>query len=182
MTRWKKYVYPFLCLLLAGITAFLFVQLNGAQTDCYTVCMYRMEWSDVYGEYITRRIEPMADAEWTSGGHDAEPVKVQFDGTVLRQGAGYGPTALRGAFSAEYVNAAYGQPVLTENWPFGWGVYFTNDWYVCDAYLAVELPQEPEGEAKATLTIYIGGDAKPVEVQSWSGKLGEPIIFGGLEI
>ena len=182
MARWKMYIYPLLCLLLTGLTMHLYLQLQKASADQYTVCMYREVWSDQYSAYMTQRIKPMQEAEWTSGSHDAKPVKVRFDGTILRQSAGYGPTGLNGSFSAAEINALYGQEVLTQDWPFGWGIYFTNDWYVCDVYLAVQLPQEPTGEVTATLTLYSEGEGKPVVVRTWTGKLGERIIFGGLEI
>ena len=182
MTKWKRFVWPLLCLLLAGITVFMYIQLGKANADCYTVCMYREEWSDKHSDYVTRRIGPMEEAMWASGSHDAAPVKVRFDGTVLRQAAGYGPTGLNGAFAAADVNALYDQNVLTEDWSFGWGIYFTNDWCVCDVYLAVQLPREPEGDVTATLTVYSEGSAKPVEVRTWNGKLGDRIAFGGLEI
>ena len=178
----KKAGLAALCLLLAALSAFLYIQLEEANADCYTVCMYRDEWSDQYSDYVTRRIEPRREAEWTSGSHDAKPVKVSFDGTILRQSAGYGPAGLNGAFAAGDVNALYGQEVLTEDWPFGWGIFFTNDWLVCDVYLAVQLPREPEGDVTATLTVYAEGAAKPVEVSTWTGKLGERITFGGFEI
>lgn len=182
MTRWKRLVWPLLCLLMAGIAVFLYIQLEETVADRYTVCMYHEEWSDQYSDFVTRRIGPMEEAMWASGSHDAKPVKVRFDGTILRQSAGYGPTGLNGAFAAEDVNALYGQEVLTEDWPFGWGIYFTSDWRVCDVYLAVQLPQEPEGAVTATLTIYSEGSAVPVQVCTWTGKIGERIVFGGLEI
>ena len=182
MVKWKRCVWPLFCLLLAGITVLMYIQLDKANADCYTVCMYREGWSDKYSDYVTRRIAPMKEAMWVSGSHDAKPVKVRFDGTILRQSAGYGPTGLNGVFAAEDVNALCGQAILTEDWPFGWGIYFTNDWCVCDVYLAVQLPQEPDGEVTATLTVYSEGSAKPVEVRTWTGRIGEQIVFGGLEI
>ena len=178
----KKYGWAALCLLLAGLSVFMYVQLRKATADCYTVCMYREEWSEEYSDYVTRRIGPMEEARWASGSHDATPVTVRFDGTILRQSAGYGPTGLNGSFAAADVNALYDQEVLAEDWPFRWGIYFTNDWSVCNVYLAVQLPQEPDGEVTATLTVYSEGSAIPMEVRTWTGGIGEQIAFGGLEI
>lgn len=182
MKKYRKLGCPLLCLLLAGLSAFLYMKLEAASADRYTVCMYYEEWHEEYSDYVTRRIEPMEEAQWAAGSHDAESVAVRFDGAVLRQSAGYGPTGLNGSFAAADVNALYCQEVLTEDWPFGWGIYFTNDWCVCDAYLHVMLPQEPDGEVVATLTIYRRGEAAPDEILTWTGYLGERIGFGAIEL
>lgn len=182
MKERKKLIWPVLCMLLAALSVFLYIRLEEAQADTYTVRMYKDEWSEKYGCYLTRSKAPAQEAEWASGMHEAEPVKVSFDGSVLRQSAGYGPTSAWGWFRAEDVNDFYGQEVLTEDWPFCWGSYFTNDWFVCDAYLYVELPQEPDGDATATLTVYLRGWPKPVETLTWTGKLGEVIGFPAVEM
>ena len=178
----KQLLWPAVCLLMAALSAFLYTELCRANADTYTVSLYRKTWSDKYNTHLTSKAAPRPEADWRSGAHDADPVTVRFDGSTLRQTAGYGPTSLQGAFAAEDVNRLMGETVLTADWPFSWGVYFTNDWSVAHAYAEVWLPDEPDGLVTATMTIYLEDSAAPAAVLSWEGAIGEPVAFGAAEI
>lgn len=173
MKKWK--VWLFLVLAAAGGLFLYDAWVRATAADTYTVRMYRAETG-------LQSIVPREEAAWSEGSHDAEPVTVRFDGAVLKRMAGYGPTALHGSFAAAEVNALFGQDVLTADWPFSWSLYFTNDWYQCDAYMEVCLPDAPEGEVTATLTVYLRDQARPVQVLTWSGRVGERIKFTGTEL
>lgn len=178
----KHLLWPAVCLLLAALSVFLYTELRKATADTYTVSMYRKTWSDKYSTYLTSKAAPRPEADWRSEMHEADPVNVRFDGCDLRKTAGYGPTSLQGAFAAEEVNRLMGETVLTEDWPFGWAIYFTNDWFVVHAYAEVWLPDEPDGLVTATMTIYLEDSAAPAAVLTWEGAIGEPIGFGATEI
>jgi len=178
LTAWKT-----ACIILAAaLLTLLYLQLRASETDAYTVRLYRTYWDEERGYEITRSITPRTEAAWRSEMHEAPPVTVRFDGAVLRQGAGYGPTSLEGAFAAEDVNALCGREVLTEDWVFSWALYFTNDWYHINVYAEVRLPEEDGGPAEATMTVYHEGHSAPAEVLTWTGEVGEPIRFGAAEL
>lgn len=182
MKKSRGVLWPLLCLALAALSVFLYASLKEAGTDAYTVRLYRTFWNDEGGYYATRSIAPRPEAAWQSGQHEAEPVTVRFDGAVLHQGAGYGPTTLTGAFAADDVNALCGREVLAEDWPFTWSLYFTNDWYVVSAYAEIRLPEDEGGEAEATLTVYHADHSAPAAVLTWRGGIGEMIKFGAAEL
>lgn len=171
------------CLLLAVmLIVFLYNHMVDSEKDTYTVRLYRTYWNEEGGYEATRSIAPRPEAAWRSEMHEAPPVTVRFDGAVLRQGAGYGPTSLEGAFAAEDVNALCGREVLTEDWAFSWGLYFTNHWYHINAYAEVRLPEEEGGPAEATMTVYHEGYSAPAAVLTWTGEVGELICFGAEEL
>jgi len=178
----KHLLWPAVCLLLTAFSLFLYAELRKVAADTYTVSLYRKTWSDKHNTHLTGKAAPLPAADWRSGAHDAAPVTVWFDGSTLRQTAGYGPTSLHGAFAAEEVNRLMGEAVLTADWPFSWGVYFTNDWYVVHAYAEVWLPDQPDGLVTATMTIYLEDRAAPAAVLTWEGPIGDPISFGSAEI
>ncbi|MBQ2953659.1 MAG: hypothetical protein IJE07_08895 [Clostridia bacterium] len=168
--------------LAATLLVLLYIQMRASETDTYTVRLYRTSWNEERGYEVTRSIAPRPEAAWRSEMHEAPPVPVRFDGAVLRQGAGYGPTSLEGAFAAEDVNELCGREVLREDWVFSWGLYFTNDWYHINAYVEVRLPEEESGLAEATMTVYHEGYSAPACVMTWTGEVGEPIRFGAEEL
>jgi len=175
---WKIACIVMIVALMMGI----YLRMTDSAKDTYTVRLYRTYWNEEGGYEATRSIVPCPEAAWRSEMHEAPPVKVRFDGAVLRQGAGYGPTSLQGAFAAEDVNTLYGREVLTEDWPFSWGLYFTNDWYVINAYAEIRLPEDVNGLTEATLTIYHQGQSKPAAVLPWTGRIGDTIAFGAAEL
>lgn len=168
--------------LTAALLVILYNQMRASETDTYTVRLYRTYGNEEGGYEATRSIVPCPEAAWRSEMHEAPPVTVRFDGAVLLQGAGYGPTSLEGAFAAEDVNALCGREALTEDWVFSWGLYFTNDWYVVNVYAEICMPEEEDGLAEATLTVYHEGQSAPAVVLTWTGEVGEPIRFGAAEL
>lgn len=168
--------------LAAALLVILCIQMHASETDTYTVRLYRTYWNEEGGYEATRSIVPRPEAAWRSEMHEAPPVTVHFDGAVLRQGAGYGPTSLEGAFAAEDVNTLYDREVLAEDWSFGWALYFTNDWYHITAYAEIRLPEVEGGPVEATLTVYHEGQSTPAAVLTWTGEVGEPIGFGAAEL
>ena len=179
----KLNVWKIACIaLVAVLLVSLYIQLRASETDTYTVRLYRTYWNEERGCKITASIVPRPEAAWRSEMHEALPVTVRFDGAVLRRGAGYGPTSLEGAFAAEDVNGLCGREVLTEDWGFSWGLYFTNDWYHINAYVEIRLPEDEGGLAEATMTVYHEGRSAPAAVMTWMGEVGEPIHFGAEEL
>ena len=168
--------------LTAALLVILYNQMRASETDTYTVRLYRTYWNEEGGYEATRSIVPRPEAAWRSEMHGAPPVTVRFDGAVLRQGAGYGPTSVEGTFASEDVNALCGREVLKEDWRFGWALYFTNDWYHITAYAEIRLPEEEGGQVEATLTVYHEGQSAPAAVLTWTGEIGEPIAFGAEEL
>lgn len=168
--RWK-----IACLLLAALCIALIAHIDGQQGSLYTVRMHL--GGNVFRDGLKSSIVPKEEADFSSGSHDAKPERVRFDGAEVRCASGYGPCTLSGAFSAEDVNAMYGQQVLTEDWSFGISAFKTGDNVGMDFYLSIDLPEQPDGEVTATLLVLYDGYPAPATF-TWTGGVGEHIGFG----
>ncbi len=145
--------------------------------DHYTVRMYREVWSEAYGVLQRPSIVPMEAAEWCSGSHDGPFHATRFNGAVSRNDGGYGPNILQGAFAAADVNALYPEMQLAADWPFSIAAFRTSNDASFRFDLAIDLPNEPEGEVTATLYVFQAGLSRP-EIYEWRGAVGECIRFG----
>lgn len=170
------------CIVLAAVivmlcTHMLCTHMLASGKDTYTVRLYRTYWDAAKGYEVRHSIVPKSVAGYASGSHDAEAERVYFDGAEVRCGSGYGPRSLQGSFAAAEVNELYGREVLQADWVFSISAFKTSDKGGFDFRLAVDLPEEPDGEATATLMVFYAGHPAP-DVYTWSGAVGERIAFG----
>ena len=128
------------------------------------------------GGYKDTWIRPDGAAYLSSGEHGAPYHPILCRNGVIVTGLGYGPTSVKGTFSAARLLKAWPALPLENDWEFGLGLFNTSDGKRVHAYLDLEIYADSL-TAKATLYLYYEGYAHPV-IREWTGAVGEPVGFG----
>ena len=126
-------------------------------------------------QYKDTWIRPDEAAYLSSGEHGAPYHRISCRNGVIVTGLGYGPTAVKGTFSAARLLKACPALPLENDWEFGLWLFNTSDGKKVHAYLDLEIFTDSM-TAKATLYLYYEGYAHPV-IKEWTGAVGEEVGF-----